>query len=278
MAMDIGESKWMWKQMEAWAKANPMPTRMMCDTAEDFDAAFDIWLQLERQQRARLYQVEMKDAKFTAYKKAVQDATASVIRDRVQKGDFAGMTELEQLMGQLKNKGGNGGNLKSTYFVTVNCKPDVTITELKKKVDKYVKRSMIRQAEWVFEQRGAHEGELGKGIHTHILVTQRGDVFDGKFKENTRNTFKSLVGNPQTHVDIRPVHKDHIADKRAYMKGAKTGDGKMEKVEMDRVWRAKYFLKEYYTHENTNGNEEEANSSHSAPSRQASSNPDATFD
>jgi hypothetical protein len=83
-----------------------------------------------------------------------------------------------------------------------------------------------------------------------MLVCQRGDIFDGAFKRDTRNTFKTLVGNPETHVDIRPVKPEWIEEKRAYMKGGKTGEGKAEKVAMDRVWRAQNNLEEYYIRSN----------------------------
>jgi hypothetical protein len=45
---------------------------------------------------------EIDDAKAKGYLKAVQDAQAALIRQRVQNGDFEGMPELEELMKQLE--------------------------------------------------------------------------------------------------------------------------------------------------------------------------------
>lgn len=236
--------------MQKWEKKNPLPSREDWPIEEMYQSLRENWYFLRDQQAQRLVEIEMQDAEFQAYKKTVQDTRAAVIRQRVQEGKFEGpgMDRVEEMMKELKNKRGNGGSLHPVYFVTVNCKPDVILRELTKATATYVRRTMIRQAEWVFEQRGAHEGELGKGMHTHILVWQRGDIFDGVFKRNTRSTFKRLVGNPDTHVDIRPVKAEWIEDKRKYMQGAKTGEGKVEKVEMDRIWRRENNLQDYYTY------------------------------
>lgn len=205
---------------------------------------------IKQKRLAQAWSKEVEYAKARAYLKAIQDAQAALIRQKVQDKDFDGMPELQELMVQLKNKRGNGGNIHLHYFVTVNCKPDVQLRELKKKVEKYVRRKMVSKVEYVYEQRGSHEGEMGKGLHCHMLVTQRGDVFDGAFKTNTRNTFKDLVGTPDQHVDIKFTVDKFLDDKRSYMKGVKTQEGKAEKVAMDRVWRKNNNLQDYYTHEN----------------------------
>lgn len=256
------KTKWIALQMQKYVEKHPKVKREEV-SEEDYESCMDEWHQKYFEKRRELWSIEIEDAKAKAYLKAVQDAQAAVIRQRIQEKDFTGMPELQELMGQIKNKRGNGGNIQLNYFVTVNCKPDVQLGELKKKVEKYVRRKMVTKAEYVFEQRGAHEGEMGKGLHAHILVQQRGDTFDGAFKVNTRNTFKTLVGNPETHVDIRPVKESFKEDKRAYMKGVKTQEGKAEKVAIDRVWRVNNNLKDYYTHENGRLQEEDDNASDS---------------
>lgn len=228
-------------KMDAWYEKHPVPE-------EDDD--YEEWKLTAQMQRARLWKMEIEDAKARAHLKAVQDAEATLIRKKVQEGDFTGIEELMEYQQLLRNKNGNGGAIHTYYFVTVNCKPDVQIHELQKKVNKYVNRKFIAECEYVYEQRGSTEFELGKGKHVHILVKQRGDCHDGQFKQNTRNTFKSLVGNPQTHVDIRAVKEAYVSDKRDYMRGQKTGEGKQEKVEMDKIYRAQNNLEEYYTHNN----------------------------
>lgn len=245
------KTKFMAMQYAAFQRKNPPPCRISYAEEEDYVVGCQAHKLSCDLKVKELWRIEVEDARAKAYLKAIQEAEAALIRQRVQKGDFEGMPELQEIMLKLNNKRGNGGNLQLHYFVTVNVKPGVSTDELAKKVEKYVRRSMVRSAEYVYEQRGAHEGEMGKGLHCHLLVTQRGDVFDGKFKENTRNTFKSLVGSPQHHVDIRAVKPDWVDDKREYMKGAKTQEGKAEKVAMDRVWRVQNNLRQYYNHANS---------------------------
>lgn len=264
------KTKWVARELERFTKLVPKPTKDYLSD-DEYERAQDEWHKAFFAKRQKLWAEEIDEAKAKAYLKAIQDAQAALIRQRVQEGNYEGMPELEELMSQLKNKRGNGGNLHMHYMVTVNCKPDVRVPELVKKVNKYVKRAFVTSAEWVYEQRGAHEGELGKGMHVHILVTQRGDKFDGEFKDSTRNTFKHLVGVPKTHVDIKPVPTKYLGDKRSYMQGVKNGEGKMDKVAMDRVWRPQNKLEHYYTHTNTHGNRQETEGSASTPGRQASS-------
>lgn len=230
--------------MDVWYQSHPAP-----EDDEDQEA-IELWKTMSVRERTRLWKVEVEDAKARAHLKAIQDAEATLIRKKVVEGDFSGIEELEEYQSILRNKNGNGGALHMYYFVTVNCKSDVQLHELFKKVSKYVNRKFVQEAEYVFEQRGSNELEMGKGLHVHILVKQRGDCHDGQFKQNTRNTFKGLVGNPQTHVDIRAVKEAYVSDKRDYMRGQKTGEGKAEKVEMDRIYREQNNIQEYYTHIN----------------------------
>lgn len=239
-------TKWMRVKLEQWTDKNPPP---------DEEEEIPEWKNRFQQARNRFWQQEVEDAKAKAHLKAVQDAEATLIRKKVQEGEYQGIEELQEYQQLLRNKNKNGGAMHLYYFVTVNCKPDVQLSELTTKVDKYVQRKFIKKAEWVYEQRGSTELEMGKGMHCHILVTQRGDCHDGQFKQNTRNTFKTLVGNPQTHVDIRAVKPEYVDDKREYMRGQKTGEGKVEKCEIDVIWRQKNNLEKYYIQ--TNGEEEE---------------------
>lgn len=241
MAKLAFKTKWVSAQVEKYEKAHEDMLSAMSPEIKQ--------IMLEKEAR-RAWNIEEQDAMAKAYLKAIQDAQSVIIRQRVQNGDFEGMETLEMLMKQIKNKKGNGGNLNLHYMVTVNPKPGVTLAELQKKVNKYVKRKMVRQCEWVYEQRGSHEGELGKGMHVHMLVTQRGDTFDTQFHRNTRNTFKTLVGDPEKHVFITVCKEEWMDGKREYMKGAKTEEGKSEKVDMDRIWRPQNNLQEYYTYVN----------------------------
>lgn len=236
-------------KLEQWVEKNPPP-----DDYERDSNVITEWKERFQESKKRFWNQEIEDAKAKAHLKAVQDAEATLIRKKVTEGDYEGIEELLEYQQLLRNKNKNGGALHMYYFVTVNCAPSVNQGELEQKLQKYVRRKFIKSAEWVYEQRGSTELEMGKGMHCHILVTQRGECHDGQFKQNTRNTFKTLVGNPQTHVDIRAVKPEYVDDKREYMRGQKTGEGKAEKCEIDVIWRQKNNIESYYIH--SNGEEE----------------------
>lgn len=239
------------KEMDAWQRDVPRPRRdnSTAETDEEFDEEMRVWQAAYDFKVKKLRQREVDDARFRAQMKAIHDAEAADLRQKIQRGEET-LPELDEIMKKLRNRGGNGGSIHGHYFVTVNAKPDVILSELVKKVRKYVGRKFVKSVEYVYEQRGSHDGERGRGMHVHMLVQQVGSKMDGEFKRDTRNTFKDLVGNAATHVDIRPVNVAHVDDKREYMRGVKTGDGKAEKVAQDRVWRRENNLEDYYTHEN----------------------------
>lgn len=250
-------SKFIVKGIQRWDAKNPHPLVVGLHVLELITATH-LYNEARSREIAKLRQQEMDDCKHAAYRKAVTDAHASLIRKKIQAGLFEGMPELQELapelekleaMKKLKHANGNGGALNALYFVTINVKPDVTFAELHKQCTKFSKRRIVSKAEWVYEQRGSHELEQGKGMHAHMLVTQRGDIFDGKFRQAVQSTFGKLCGNPK-HVDIRVCKPEWAEDKRAYMRGAKTEDGKAEKCAIDAIWRGVNNISPYYTHSN----------------------------
>lgn len=134
-----------------------------------------------------------------------------------------------------------------TFFVTINPDPSTSLETLTTTVGKYVDMKFVESAEYVFEQRGSTVEDAGKGAHVHMLVKTKTNVAD--FKKRTHAKFSKLVGH-EKHVDIRPVLPQHVDDKREYMRGYKTGEGKSEKVLIDVIWREKYNLQPYYTRHN----------------------------
>lgn len=130
------------------------------------------------------------------------------------------------------------------YFVTVNPKPDVVVDDLEKATSKYVKTKLVEAAEYVFEQRGSSTEDMGTGAHAHMLIKTSTNNAD--FVKRTRSSFAKIVGNPNA-VHIVRCPRKFIPDKREYMQGRKTGDGKQAKTAMDSVWRQNKNLQPYYT-------------------------------
>lgn len=100
---------------------------------------------------------------------------------------------------------------------------------------------------WMYswEQRGRTEEELGTGVHLNILVTykQPGIRKASEVRNEFHNTFKAWCPNkPAVHVTPYADMTNGIN----YVKGLKSDEDKMELVKMDRLWRAKVGLRDYY--------------------------------
>lgn len=126
-------------------------------------------------------------------------------------------------------------------FVTVNPEPACTLELFKKKVEKYVKRKMIKQYAYVYEQRGYEGGPpIGAGFHAHILIEHT--EHSGPFRTLTQNAFEKVVGDVKNShylkieankgaVDVQNRHK------YMFVKDDKKDATKPLKQAGDEVWR-----------------------------------------
>nr|WPR18766.1 MAG: replication polyprotein [Owegonang virus 25] len=133
-----------------------------------------------------------------------------------------------------------------TFMVTVNAKSDVDLKTFTATTDKWVKQKYIQSAEYTYEQRGDTPETTGKGIHVHAIV--KTDTNKADFIKRVANTFKACIGSTQA-VDVRPIPKKLLEDKRAYLRGVKTHE-KMAKVNMDKIWRGLNNLLDLYKTQN----------------------------
>ena len=136
-------------------------------------------------------------------------------------------------------------------FITVNPPPKVGLAEIMGTVEAYVKRNIITNYCYVFEQRSTDINEV-KGIHAHLLVERNVEYKPSKFTLNTQNTFKRLIKDPKNsnHLNIQFVGVDFAKDKQSYMLGIKTGESdgvkKSDKQIVDKEWRKKESIEPFY--------------------------------
>lgn len=132
-------------------------------------------------------------------------------------------------------------------FITINPSPEVTLTQLQEKVEKFVKRNMFEKYRYVYEQRGSTEENMGQGFHAHILLKRNLNYKPSKISVNTKNTFKGItqVDNPQI-LNIQHIGEDFAKDKDEYIDGVKTGEGKDKKQQIDKIFRKKNNLESVY--------------------------------
>lgn len=142
-------------------------------------------------------------------------------------------------------------NNNAYLWITVNPRSEVTFHDFKKKIEKLVNRKMFTHYEYVYEQRGCSVETAGKGFHCHILATRNVAYKPCKCISNIRNTCKNLVGDVMNNhqLNIQVIGDDFASDKREYMTGAKTGDGKDQKQIIDQHWRQAETLKNIYKKE-----------------------------
>ena len=196
---------------------------------------------------------------YFAKSKAVDDAYEAFRKNKFQK--IISMEYEAELMGQkwiditshekslkdkLKEKKAIEHN--NLYcFITISPKADYEFSKFKDKVQKFVERNMFQQYRYVFEQRGTKPEEAGKGFHAHILVKRNLDYKPSKISVNSKNTFKDVcnVNNPNI-LNIQHIGAEFARDKDEYMTGVKTGEGKDEKQEIDKLWRETNHLESVY--------------------------------
>lgn len=141
-------------------------------------------------------------------------------------------------------------------WITINPKPSVTFQDFKKIIEKIVKRTIFTDYLYVYEQRGVDMETLGSGFHSHILATRNLNYKPSKVARNVRNSCKKLVGdiNSNNQVNIQFIGEEYAADKKEYILGLKTGEGKDIKQQMDIIWRQKENLNVYYNAQKAQGN------------------------
>jgi len=157
------------------------------------------------------------------------------------------MEEFENLQEKIKEKK-KENDPKFGCFITVNPSENTLagFEKLKEKVDKCLSKVWVTDYAYCYEQRSTNPENIF-GLHVHILL-KRG-IRPKHTEREVQNTFKSICGNLR-HVDIQYKRKEWFNDKIEYMRGKKTGEGKLEKVEVDRVMRDYLGIDEIYSSEN----------------------------
>lgn len=101
---------------------------------------------------------------------------------------------------------------KEWYFLTVNPKPDITLTEFMKTIDKALRKKWITYFIMVIEQRGECEEELGKGFHTHIIFNK--GIKHCKVITEMSNTFKKMCDTSNYHLfNLKSIGEEEKKEK-----------------------------------------------------------------
>ena len=151
---------------------------------------------------------------------------------------------------ELHAKNHNNGYM----FVTINPKPDVTLANFRKAVDKISTKTCFADVLYTYEQRSSStaKSKIGQGLHTHMLIKRNVKYKPIKLKQNIKNSCKKLVGNVnnESQLNIQIVGEEFARDKKEYILGEKTGHGKSCKQQVDKIWRQENSMESYYGNKN----------------------------
>lgn len=140
-----------------------------------------------------------------------------------------------------------------TVWITVNPKPETTLTDLKNLITKFVgKKWITSKYAYTFEQRGETPETRGQGIHCHVLVEDRGKKIPSEISRETKRHFSKIVDVSNSHcLNIKFIPHKYFNDKMEYLKGNKWDNDKLPKLQQDKEFRRLNELKEIYLSENT---------------------------
>lgn len=187
--------------------------------------------------------------KLKAFKKALTDMYYQQTMNEIRNGKLD-IKEVKEVYENLKKE--DDKRLGNVIFITVNPRPDVSMVESKKVVEKIVKKKWVVDYMYVVEQRGIVESEMGKGHHYHLLIWREDGKKPSEIVREIRNTCKTIcsVDNPSI-LNIKNCKDEDIPKRVGYMIGDKSvrdDPTKADKQSIDVVWREKNNLEKYYSH------------------------------
>lgn len=159
---------------------------------------------------------------------------------------------------ELKNElnASKKSSKKETYiFVTINPKPDIDFQTFYKKIQKTLKSELFAEHLAVIEQRGNCPKTCGQGLHAHILFKRITPLNEGlpptNIKRNLRQSYKKICLSSNNQIfNIQFITEEFAADKINYILGEKTGTGKKEKQNYDKIFRVQQKIPEYLGNSN----------------------------
>lgn len=160
------------------------------------------------------------------------------------------MSEYQYWRGELGTDDAEKLILTDCMFVTYNPRPDVPLKVALKSVDDFVSKQKITNYIYVVEQRGTEVSNMGS-FHIHILHFHKYDRAS-HYKRETQSSFRKTCNvDSWACLNIKPCKRSEDVVKRLeYILGIKKDEDGLQKTEkqaIDKLFRQRYLLKEYYT-------------------------------
>lgn len=145
--------------------------------------------------------------------------------------------------------------LTDAMFVTYNPRDDVSLKTALQALDTFVKKSKIDKYIYAIEQRAVSEDTIKQRntFHIHILHTHKYDRSSHYVRETKSSFNKTCNTGNWRCLNILPATTDQdITNRLNYILGDKKDDNglmKSEKQKIDKIFRERYMLKDYYTND-----------------------------
>lgn len=150
----------------------------------------------------------------------------------------------------IKNKDLNSLNGKHC-FITLRPEPGaINLHRFIFDVKKFADKDLFLSGEYVFEQKGYTEEEMGIGFHAHLLMSCK----DYVQVKDIINAYKFIKYNCVIQIgDKKDKKKKFLRTEKDlefvknYIRGFKHNEEKEKCVIIDKIWRKKIEIEEIYT-------------------------------
>ncbi len=200
-----------------------------------------------------IYEEEFRNRK-TIIKNKIKENTLTEIYPHLTKCHST-YTEAEKI--REKNKKQRKGFL----FITISPMDENYGEKFINEIKSIFSWSWVNEMYFVLEQRGDTEEDMGRGAHTHILITDW-DNEPSKAEKQILEKFKKYV-SPNLYgkklkevINFQTKKFEWLGDKMEYILGKKTDEGKPEKQTIDKLWRKKNNYENYYHFDNSTDKKE----------------------
>ena len=152
----------------------------------------------------------------------------------------------EERLELLANKSTN--ILTEFMFITVRPQPkkNISVKWLYDKTLKLLKSKCVSDYLLVFEQAGRCVSEMGEGLHVHFIIKSKYRKYC-ELRKQLRTTYFDCSDYLDTAINMKNCKTIHDVEKRKkYMLGAKDGLEKQHKVEIDKLWRQRWNIEDFY--------------------------------
>lgn len=168
------------------------------------------------------------------------------------KGD-KGLIELFNQTNELRKELENKVETDCRPWMWITLRPsNISFTQFKEVINKLMSKKWIQTYIYVYEQTGMTEEEAGKGFHFHALI-YKGTKRQQQCINEISNTCKYIFDMNHPQLDrffhIRFIPQKYLKTKLKYILGHKEysdQNDKNIKQKVDRVFRDRYALEEYY--------------------------------